>query len=111
MGDFEMAIEVRGERDEIIDGIMIALGNYLQDHPKARITMYRQNPASVRIRIVDPDFAGKSKAERNEYVWTYLDRFSDDSSGDISMLLLLTPPEVKKSFANFEFDDPVPSHL
>ena len=54
--------------------------------------MYRQNPASVTIRISDPIFTGKNKADRNEYVWTYFDRFSDDSSDDITMLHLLTPP-------------------
>ena len=30
---------------------------------------------------------------------------------DISTLLLLTPDETNASFANFEFDDPVPSKL
>ena len=40
--------------------------------------MYRQNSVSVRIRIVDPDFHGMSKADRNDLVWDYLDRLSDD---------------------------------
>ena len=30
---------------------------------------------------------------------------------EISLLLMFTPDEAKKSFANMEFDDPVPSPL
>jgi stress-induced morphogen len=111
MGGSEMAVEVRGTRDEIVDQIEEVLEAYQKDHQQAKIAMYRQNSASVRIRIIDPDFGGMSKADRNDYVWNYLDRLSDDTQGDISMLVLLTPSEVKKSHANMEFEDPVPSML
>jgi hypothetical protein len=66
---------------------------------------------SVRVRIIDPSFDGKTKPERNDIVWNYLTELSDDEQSDISMLLLLTPSETKHSFANFEFEDPVPSKL
>ena len=52
-----------------------------------------------------------SKADRNDSVWKYFEPLSDESQGDISMLVLLTPSEVKKSIANLEFEDPVPSML
>ena len=42
-------------------------------------------------------------------MWNYFDSLSDEIQSDISMLVLLTPSEVKKSFANMEFEDPVPS--
>ena len=84
---------------------------YEADHPRSAIDLYRQNPVSVRVRIVNPDFAGKRKGDRNRIVWTYLDELSDDMQSDISTLILLTPEETKMSFANFEFDDPVPSTL
>jgi stress-induced morphogen len=106
-----MAVEIRGERDDVIRQIEIVLEAYQKDHPLAQITMYRQNSVSVRIRIVDPDFNGMSKADRNDRVWDYLDRLSDNAQADVSVLLLLTPSELPKSFANLEFEDPVPSVL
>lgn len=105
-----MAVEiVRGKSDEILGEIASVLESFENDHPKAKIAIYRQNPASVRVRIIDPVFSKMSRAERNDYGWTYLDRLSEDAQADIGLLLLLTPSEVTKDFANIEFEDPVPS--
>ena len=101
----------RGKPDAITDEIKQVLTAYEKDHPKAKIDMYRQNSASVRIRIIDSDFDGMSKRERNDLIWKYLEPLSEDSQGDLSMLVLLTPSEVKTSLANMEFEDPVPSML
>jgi hypothetical protein len=107
-----MAINIpRGKTDAVLDRIIEVLRAYEQDHPQARIDLYRQNRVSVRIRIIDPDFAGTGKSERSQRAWTYLEKLDDDTQGDISTLLLLTPDETKMSFANFEFEDPVPSNL
>lgn len=65
----------------------------------------------MRIRIIDPAFAGLSRAEREEEVWAALDNLPDDAIAEISLLLLLTPDEAKKSFASYEFDHPIPSRL
>jgi stress-induced morphogen len=107
-----MAIRVpRGESDASLESIKKALQSYQEDHPSAEIELYRQNSVSIRIRIIDPDFAGINRAERNDKVWKYLDAISDDEQGDISMLVLLTPDETSRSMANLEFEDPVPSLL
>jgi stress-induced morphogen len=107
-----MSIDLlRGKSDETIDAIKAALAKYEGEHQGAQISLYRQNSVSVRVRIIDPSFDGKSKPERNDLVWKYLADLSDDEQSDISMLLLLTPSETKQSFANFEFEDPVPSKL
>ena len=37
------------------------LCSYEKDHPKAKIDLYRQNSASVRIRIIDSAFRGMSQ--------------------------------------------------
>jgi hypothetical protein len=112
MGDFEMAIRIpRGQPDEVIDKIVEALRAYEADHLRSEIDLYRQNSVSVRIRIIDPDFSGQNKPQRSQQAWRYLGRLSDDVQSDISTVLLLTPDEMKMSFANFEFDDPVPSKL
>jgi hypothetical protein len=43
--------------------------------------------------------------------WKYLGQLPEDVQSDISTLLLLAPEETKTSFANIEFDDPVPSEI
>lgn len=107
-----MAINIlRGDSDTIIDTIIAALRVYEADHPRAQIDLYRQNPVSVRVRIIDPDFAGQAKPQRSQQAWRYLGDLPDEVQGDISTILLLTPNEAKRSFANFEFEDPVPSPL
>ena len=107
-----MAINIpRGTSDEVIEQIGTALHDYEAVHPQAQIDLYRQNPVSVRVRIIDPDFAGQGKPLRNQVAWRYLEPLPDDVQSDISTLLLLTPEETETSFANFEFDDPIPSNL
>ena len=112
MGDLNMAIKIaRGKRDEVINQIIKALRGYEDDHVQAQIHLYRQNAVSVRVRIIDPDFAGQGKPQRSQQAWRYLGQLPDEVQGDISTVLLLTPDETKKSFANLEFDDPTPSKL
>lgn len=101
----------RGCSDPVMDAIIAILEQYQADHGSAQIEIYRQNVVSVRIRIIDPDFCGQSKSQRNHAVWDYLDRLPEEVQGDISMLVLLTPAERKSSFASLEFDDPVESSL
>jgi hypothetical protein len=107
-----MSIKIfRGESDPVIEQIRETFKRFQEDHPSAKIDLYRQNPVSVRIRIIDPNFARYNKVQRNELVWNYLDELSDDTQSDISTLILLTPNETERSFANFEFNDPVPSSI
>jgi len=101
----------RGKTDEVLDRIKAVLAVYDRDHPGARIDLYRQSPASIRIRIIDPSFEGMERSQRNDLVWDILDRLPDDDQADVSMLVLLTPDETSRSFANFEFEDPVPMEL
>lgn len=107
-----MAITIsRGTSDETIDQIVSALEKYQADHQKSQIALYRRNQVSIRVRIIDPDFAGHGKAQRSQQVWRYLDPVSEDAQSDISMMLLLTPEETERSFGNMEFENPVPSEL
>lgn len=107
-----MAINIpHGKIDATIESMIEALRAYELDHPGAQIDIYRQNSVSVRVRVIDPTFEGKTKVERNALVWTYLNTLSDDVQSDLSTLILLTPQETKSSLANFEFDDPIPSTL
>ena len=101
----------RGQSDPVIEEIIAALQPYAADHSRARIDLYRQNSVSVRVRIIDPDFAGQGRPERSQQAWRYLDKLPEEPLSDISTVLLLTPDETAQSFANLEFDDPVPSKL
>ena len=107
-----MAIKSRGKStDPILRQIVNALDEYEKAHPRAKIEAYRQNSVSVRIRILNPEFAGRRRAEREEEVWAFLNRLPEDAVAEISLLLLLTPEEARNSFASSEFDDPIPSKL
>jgi stress-induced morphogen len=107
-----MTVKLRVKRpDPILRQIVNALGEYEKAHPKAEIEAYRQNSVSVRIRILSPEFAGTSRAQREEDVWAVLNKLPDEVVAEISLLLLLTPDEAKNSFASSEFDDPIPSRL
>ena len=107
-----MSIKLRVKRpDPVLRQIRDALEKYDDAHPQAEIEAYRQNSVSVRIRILNPEFAGKSRAQREEEVWAVLNELPEEAVAEISLLLLLTPEEAARSFANSEFDDPIPSKL
>jgi hypothetical protein len=107
-----MAIKLRVKRpDSILRQIVDALRQYEKRHPDAQIEAYRQNSVSVRIRVLNPEFAGKTRAEREEEVWDVLNQLPEEAVAEISLLLLLTPSEAKHSFASLEFDEPIPSKI
>lgn len=97
--------------DTQVQQIRDALSQYESDHRNARIEVRRQNSVSIRIRIVDPDFAGLDRVDREPAVWGVLKTLPEDIFTNITMLLLLSPSETQGSLANQEFDDPIPSRL
>lgn len=106
-----MSVDVRGETDNDLSAVKTVLAKYEAAHPYAEIVEYRQNSVSISIRIVDPGFAGMSRTDRHNEVWRILDELPEEIQSQISVVLLLTPDEVKTSFASMEFDNPVPSRL
>lgn len=107
-----MTIKQRNKRrDPILRQIVNALAEYDRNHPQAEIEAYRQNSVSVRVRILNPEFAGWSRSQREEDVWAILNDLPEETLAEISLLLLLTPEEAKNSLASLEFDDPTPSRL
>jgi stress-induced morphogen len=103
--------KIRKKVDRRLRAVADALAKYEAQHPNAQAEIYRQNSASIRIRVVDPDFAGSSKADRHDTVWTFLEGLPEAVLAEISMLLLLTPDELETSFANYDFEHPIPSRL
>jgi stress-induced morphogen len=107
-----MTIKLRTKRpDALLKQVAEALKEYAAAHPRAEIEAYRQNSVSVRVRVINPEFEGKSRVEREDELWAVLDGLPEDATAEISLLLLLTPDEARKSFASQEFDNPIPSKL
>jgi stress-induced morphogen len=97
--------------DQAVDQIRQALAAYQNAHPRSQIEIKRQNNVSIRIRIIDPDFAARSLHQREDAVWEILNSLPGEVRSDITMVLLLTPEEQNDSLASQDFDHPVPSRL
>ena len=107
-----MATVVRGNPDSEVQALKDALDAYEAAHLGAQAALYRHNPASIRLRVIDHRFEGMTKSRRHADVWDFLTvRVKEDTLADVSQLLTLAPAELKMSFANFEFEDPIPSKL
>jgi stress-induced morphogen len=107
-----MAIITRGDADPAVQALKNALDAYEVDHPGAEAALYRQNSASIRLRVVDRRFEGMTKSRRHADVWQFLAaRVPEDTLSDVSLVLAIAPAEMRESFANFEFERPVPSQL
>jgi hypothetical protein len=78
-----------------------------------RADAYRYNSASIRVRVIDPRFEGKSHEKRDAMVEPLIDKLPKELQSQIINLLTLTPDEAnsKQSLANLEFEDPSPSTL
>jgi stress-induced morphogen len=99
------------QEDRYVTKIRGALEAYREKHPRASVDAYRQNPASVRVRVIDPDFQGIDRVDRDSLIWTHLHTLPEDIQSEISMLVLLTPGETDSSLANLEFEHPIPSRI
>ena len=95
---------VRAIREKLV-------ADYGPRHPHAQIDVKRYNSVSVRVRILDPDFARQNRTARDTAIWDILDTLPEETREEISMLILLTPEEAKTSLMNLEFEDPTPSRL
>lgn len=98
-------VKVKGKTDYVIDNAMSGLNNFLRRHPYAIIDIYRNNNASIRIRIIDNYFLGRTRTERHNYVWKYLNDSPDYVLNEISMLVLITPEEKLNSESNICFEN------
>jgi stress-induced morphogen len=105
-----MARIVRGDTDAEVQALKDALDAYETAHPGAEAALYRHNPASVRLRVIDRRFEGMTKSRRHAQVWEFLAaRVSEDTLAGVSLVLTVAPGELKTSFMNVEFESPIPS--
>jgi|SRR3990172_179990 len=75
------------------------------------VKAYRRNSASIRVRVIDDKFKGKSLLKREAMVQPVIRKLPEDIQSDIMMLLLLTDDEREESHLNLEFERPSPSRL
>jgi stress-induced morphogen len=75
----------------------------LKDVPRA----YRYNPASIRIRIIDKQFAGLNDPKRLRLVRPLLQTLPEKTQADIVFLVLLTPDEAKDSWMDAKYMKPL----
>ena len=105
-----MATIIRGNADAEVQSLRDALNAYEAERPGAEATLYRNNPASIRLRVIDRRFEGMTKSRRHADVWEFLAaRVPADALSDVSLVLTVAPAELGMSFANFEFESPIPS--
>jgi acid stress-induced BolA-like protein IbaG/YrbA len=79
---------------------------------------YRYNSASIRVRVIDTRFEGKSRENRDALVEDQLDKLPPETQGDIVTLLTFAPSELlsgsnrfRELMLNSEFENPSPSTL
>lgn len=99
-----MSVTIRGTPDPITEAIATAVAAYTSGHPAAEAQVHRYSPVSVRVRVIDPDFRGKSRSERHKTLWALLYPLDEDVLGELTMLLLLTPEERESSMVNRDFE-------
>jgi len=102
----------RSQKPDIqVQQILDVFAEYERAHPNAQIEGRRHNEVSIRLRVIDPNFQGKDRLDREPEIWKILKRLPEEVFVNITMLLLLTPDEVDDSLASQEFDHPIPSRL
>ena len=107
-----MAKITQGNTDDQVQALKDALEAYEAQYPGADAALYRQNSASIRMRVIDRRFEGMTRSRRHAHVWDFLAaRVPEDTLADVSLVLTVAPAELRDSFANFEFERPIPSRL
>ena len=102
-------VRILQQTDDAVSEVATALSEFEQSHEGAECIVYRYNPASIRVRIVDAVFHGRSKGERHDYAMRFLRKLPEDVLAQISILLCLEPGET--SLMDLEFHDPTRSQL
>jgi hypothetical protein len=83
-----------------------------------RADAYRYNAASIRVRVIDPKFAGLSREQRDDLVEPQLSKLPEHTQADIISLFTFAPSELdpaagltRQRLLNLEFEDWTPSAL
>jgi len=102
-------VKILQKTDYAVDQVAAVLREFEKSHEGSECVVYRYNPASIRVKIVDSVFHGRSKGERHDYAMRFLCHLPEDVLTQISILLCLEPGE--SSLLDSEFHDPTRSRL
>ncbi len=94
--------------DPQIQQVLDVFVEYEQKHPNALIEARRGDYEFIYLRIIDPDFEGISRGDRQEQIWKLLSNLPDEVGREIMSLPLVTPEEAPHYGPSIEFDDPSP---
>lgn len=86
----------------------------LLDAKFGEVDCYRYNTVSIRARVRDEQFRGKSQSEREAIIEPILEELPEDVREQLILLLLLPPAGPKSDterLLNAEFEKPEPSQL
>jgi len=102
--------------DRYVKQIVEILGtNYLPNHPQARIDAYYDDERGIRVRILDPDYAGMKLEQRWKQFYELIAPLLPEARSEIGLLFFMTPKEAANRYLqmNGEFEDhmPMPSRL
>ena len=79
------------------------------------VQVYRQNSASIRVRVIDEQFESKSREEREALAMPHIMALPKRTREDITMIILLAPSELNAPgvhmLTNRDFEHPLPSNL
>ena len=100
-------VKILQQSDDAVEEAAAALSEFEKSHEHAECVVYRYNPASIRVRIVDAIFHGRSKGERHDYAMRFLRKLPEDVLAQISILLCLEPGE--SALLDLDFHDPTRS--
>ncbi|MEX0938674.1 MAG: hypothetical protein WDZ59_12505 [Pirellulales bacterium] len=101
-------VETLGKVDEAVQQVASALEEYERRNPSSECTVYRYNPAAIRIRIIDPAFEGVSRGDRHDIAVAALKGLTGRVISQISVLLCLAPGE--RHMLDMEFENPSRSY-
>ncbi|MFO0848180.1 MAG: hypothetical protein U0871_06445 [Gemmataceae bacterium] len=108
-----MGVAIHGTADGAVDQVRDALVAYAAQHPTADVTVRRNSPYSIHIRVIDPALSGIEYFDRMDPLSPYLETLPPEVYGDITLLLMLTPEEAAdgsspEGWANRDFERGAP---
>lgn len=79
------------------------------------VNAYRQNSASIRVRVIDERFEGMDRDEREAIVMPHIMALPKRTREDILLIIMLAPGELQTPgvhrLTNHEFEHPLTSNL
>ena len=107
MGGKELMVGRRTTKEtRMVEQVMN--GHFPNHPPQFPPCAYRYNSASIRLRIVDRSFRRTPWFDRLDLVQRVLKSLPEKTQQDIIFVVLLTPEEIERSPANYEFEHPSP---